>query len=189
MNENFFKGLESEILNLDESILFSEKKIRGAVEKAVLGKLNSVAASRRGFLFEAIVCDFFENHGFEVVRSKKTRDLGIDALVSTELQPFGKLSLGVQAKYKRISSKDVDLFLQALRFSEIALGVVVCKEAGRLDKYTLSSKLRGLLFGLGKKADLGERIDLNPVFVLKFSELINIFAKKVRSIVKGIYKR
>lgn len=189
LSENFFKKIEFELTDAPEQVLFSEKKIRALAEKLVLREINKKPVKQRPAFFEKIICDFFIFRNFKLIKTKKTRDLGLDALIKTRLEPFGELSLGLQIKYKKIGSIDVDLFLRSLDFADLKLGALVCKDSRRLDKYTLSAKLKAMLFGLGEEASLKKRIDLKPVFILKFSDILDVFTGEIRLRMKGIYKR
>jgi len=188
MKSNFFKILDKKIFS-SEQIIFSKSKIKKFVKNLIFQELNSLPKNKRGEFFEKIVCDFFEYMHFELTRTKKTRDFGLDGIIKTELEPFGKLKIGLQIKYKKINSIDVDSFLQALNFAEIRLGALVCKDAARLDKYTISSKLKAMLFGEEKGIKVKEKLELKPVFILKFEDVLNIFSEEVRYKVQAIYKR
>lgn len=105
---------------------------------------------------------------------------------------FGEVNLGLQVKYKLIDSTDIDLFLSALRNSELQLGVVVCKDSRRLEKYELNSKIKAILLSKGiaiKERLIKENIDINPVFILKMDEMAEIIANNIRGFVRMIYKK
>lgn len=189
MNKNYFKELQTQILRNSENILFDEKKIKKIAKKELEKAMENQPKTKNGLFFEEIICDFFEFLGFEVIRTKKTRDLGIDGIIKTKLQPFGLLELGLQVKYKTIDSSDVDSFVQALNFAEIRIGVIVCKKAKRLDKYTLSSKMKAILLGAKNEVRINKRIDLKPVFVMSLRETIDVFSQHLRDVVKSVYKR
>ena len=189
MKTNFFKEIEKKILYEDEEILFDNEKVREIAEKIVLTKINDVDEKKRGLFFEEIILDFFEYKNFKIFRTKKTRDFGLDGLIEIEIEPFGHLKLGLQVKYKRIDSKDVDLLISALNFAEIKVSVLVCKDFGRLDKYNLSSKLKAMLIGKENKIDIKEDLNINPVFILKFNDILDIFSSSVRDVVRSVYKK
>jgi len=142
--DNIFYKVEEEIF-FDETIIFDELKIREHILKKIAGMLNSVDEKERAFVFQNIVYDFFKYRGIEVLEAKKTRDFGLDGIVKFKLDFLGELNLGLQIKNKLIDSNDVDLFVSALRNAEIQLGVLVCKESRRLDKYELNSKVKAIL--------------------------------------------
>lgn len=189
MKINFFKEIERRILNSDEEILFDYNKIRELSEKLILDEINKIEEPKRGLFFEEIMIDFFEYKLFKIFRTKKTRDFGLDGLIEIDIEPFGTLKLGLQIKYKKIESKDVDLLINALNFAEIKIGVLVCKDAGRLDKYTISSKLKAMLISKENKLSIKEDLSINPVFILKFSDILDIFSHEVRGVVEMIYKK
>ena len=189
MKENYFRELQGQILKSSDSVLFDEKKIKEMARNHVEKSIEKQAKTERGLFFEKIVLDFFDFLGFKVTRTKKTRDLGIDGIIKTELPPFGLLRMGLQVKYKEIDSSDIDAFIQALNFAEIRVGVVACRKAGRLDKYTISTKVKALLLGSENNMRIGKRIDLKPVFVMNLNEIIGIFSQHTRDVVKSVYKR
>ena len=148
--------------------------------------------TKKGFLFEEIVYDFFDYMNIGLLRSKKTRDFGIDGILKLNLQLVGEVNLGVQIKYKLIDSTDIDSFLSSLRNAELQLGVIVCKNSRNLEKYELNSRIKAILFSRGillKERLIKDKIDINPVFVLKFDDLLNVVANNVRGVVKSIYKK
>ena len=189
MRTNFFKEIEEKILYEDEEILFNDKKIREIAEKIILNKINEFEERKRGLFFEEIILDFFEYKNFKIFRTKKTRDFGLDGLIKIDIEPFGNLKLGLQVKYKKIDSKDVDLLVNALNFAEIKVGVLVCKDAGRLDKYNISSKLKAMLIGKENKLNIKEDFNINPVFILKFDDILDIFSHNIRGVVEMFYKK
>jgi len=189
LKTNFFKEIEKRILYEDEEILFDDKKIREISEKLIIDKINKIDENKKGLFFEEIICDFFEYKNFEIFRTKKTRDFGLDGLIELKIEPFGNLKLGLQIKYKKVGSEDIDLLINALNFAEIKMGVLVCKDSGRLDKYNLSSKLKAMLIGKENKIEIKENLDINPVFILKFSDILDIFSQSVRDVVRSVYKK
>ncbi|MBU1120333.1 restriction endonuclease [Candidatus Micrarchaeota archaeon] len=187
---NFFVSLEKTIVDQPEKTIFSEKKIMEFSENYIQMELKKISPNKRGWFFQKIVCDFFRFKRFRVIECKKTRDLGIDAVIKKKFDILGDLQLGLQIKYKKIGAADIDSFIQALDFAEIRLGVIACKESSRLDKYTLSSKMKALLLGLpGKKIKIKERIQLKPVFVITLNEIIKLISSDARLMVRSIYKR
>jgi len=189
LKTNFFRRIEEEILMEDEEILFSNKEIRKLSEEIILNEFKKIEERKRALFFEEIICDFFEYQYFKIFRTKKTRDFGLDGLIEIEIEPFGNLKMGLQVKYKNVNSNDVDSFLQALNFAEIKVGVLVCKDSGRFDKYKISSKLKAML--IDKKIDIKikEDFNINPVFILKFSDILDIFSHNVRNVVESVYKK
>jgi len=190
LKTNFFKEIEKNILNEnDEEILFDYNNIRKLSEEIILNGINKVNEKKRGLFFEEIMLDFFEYKLFKVFRTKKTRDFGLDGLIEINIEPFGDLKLGLQVKYKKIDSKDVDLLINSLNFAEIKVGVLICKDANRLDKYNISSKLKAMLIGKENKLDVKENLSINPIFILKFSDILDVFSHEVRGVVEMVYKK
>lgn len=98
----------------------------------------------------------------------------------------------MQIKYKLIDSTDIDLFLSSLKNSELQLGVIVCKDSRKLNKYELNSKIKAILFSKGiniKEKLIKENVDINPVFILKFNEVIDIVVSQIRAFVTAVYKK
>ena len=127
----------------------------------------------------------------DLIKTKKTRDFGVDGIIKLKLELLGSLDIGLQIKHKLVDSNDVDLFLAALKNMELQLGVVVCKDSRNLQKYELNSKIKAILLSRGvniKERIINEKIDINPVFILKFDEIIEIVAAQIRAVVKGVYK-
>lgn len=188
-NNNLFRQIEEIAIDLAENTRLNREIIRQLAEKSVLERISSKKTNpEKGIAFQEIVCDFFEYRNFKVFRQKKTRDLGIDGIIESKLAPFGVLRIGLQAKFKKIGSADVDSFIQALNFAEIKLGVLVCKDSTRISRTFLSSKLDAILLGSGKKPPKVGRIELQPVFVMKFGELLDSFTEEAVSAVNSIYK-
>ncbi|MFH1325832.1 MAG: restriction endonuclease [archaeon] len=188
---NIFSEIEDNLIT-EESIIFDEEKIKKYVYTFLIEKLNKKTEIERPFYFEQIVYDFFEYMNIKLIKSKKTRDFGIDGIIRMNIGFFGEISLGLQIKHKLIDSNDIDLFLSALKNSELQLGVVVCKDSRKLEKYELNSKIKAILFSKGikiKEKLIKEKINLNPVFILKFDELINIVALTIRAVASAIYKK
>lgn len=186
----FFRDLEERVLWRDD-IIFDIEKIKAFSMDYALKEIQGRTMQERGFFFEELSRDFFRYLGFMVESTKRTRDLGIDGIVRMKLEPLGQLELGLQAKWKKIGSEDLDSFLQALQFAEIKLGVLTCKDSRDMQKYTMSSKIKALLlkYGRDKEIENVPDLDMKPVFILKFEDLIDIFSKRVRSVVSAVYKR
>ncbi|MCF7910406.1 restriction endonuclease [Candidatus Pacearchaeota archaeon] len=186
---NLFSSLEEEIL-LDEEICFDEEKIKDFLLDKI--KINLEKSENKGFAFEEIVYDFLDFMNIPLIKTNKTRDFGVDGFIKLNVGFLGELNLGVQIKYKLIDSTDVDLFLSSLKNTELQLGVLVCKDSRELTKYELNSKIKSILLSKGisiKEKLLNDKIDINPVFVLKLEEILNIVTYQVRAVVKSIYKK
>ena len=188
---NIFSEIEEKIF-FDESIIFDKLKIQNFILNYLAENINSKKERERGFYFQEIVYAFFEYMHIPLIKSKKTRDFGIDGIIKMEAGIFGKINLGLQIKYKLIDSNDVDLFLSALRNSELQLGVIVCKDSRRLEKYELNSKLKAILLSKGIKVKerlINEDLSINPIIILKFEDIIKISSLEMRAVVAGIYKK
>ena len=188
---NVFSEIEDEIF-FNEKIIFDENKIKEFIFSYLINRLDSKKDKEKPFYFEQIIYDFFDYFNIHLIKTKKTRDFGIDGLVKLKLEILGEIDLGLQIKYKLIDSNDVDLFLSALRNSELQLGIIVCKDSRRLEKYELNNKIKAILFSKGiilKEKLIKESIDVNPVFVLKLDEITSIIASNIRAAVKAIYKK
>ncbi|MDD5700383.1 MAG: restriction endonuclease [Candidatus Nanoarchaeia archaeon] len=188
---NIFSEIEGEIF-LDDCIPLDEGKIREFILKFLTEKINSKAEKEQPFFFEDIVFDFFSYRNIKATRSKKTRDMGIDGIITLNLDVLGNVNLGLQIKHKIINSNDIDLFLASLKNAELQLGVIVCKDSRKLEKYELNSKLRAILLSKGiivKERLIKEKVDINPIVVLKMSDLIELVASEMRAVAKGIYKQ
>ncbi len=189
MDKNLFRQLEEEILDRAEGEIFNHQKICAIAKEFFSKKIaNAKNDSERGFIFQDIVCDFFEYKNFKIHRTKKTKDFGIDGVIEAEIRPFGILRMGLQVKYKRINSADLDSFLQALDFAEIKVGVIACKDSARLQKNSAKAKFKAMLLGRTEKIPKFEDFGLQQVFVLKFAEIICLFAEETMLVIKGIYK-
>jgi len=189
--DNVFYKVEEEIF-FDETIIFDELKIRDYLFNYIFHKLNSVDEKEKAFVFQNIVYDFFRYRNIEVLEAKKTRDFGLDGIVKFKLDFLGELNLGLQIKNKLIDSNDVDLFVSALKNSEIQLGVLVCKDSRRLDKYELNSKIKAILFSKGitlKEKLINDKVNVNPVLILKLNDMIEIASSEMRCAIRGIYKK
>jgi hypothetical protein len=186
---NLFSELEGEII-FREDICFDEGKIQKFILEEIKKKLGK--SENKGFAFEEIVYNFFEYMNIPLIKTSKTRDGGLDGFVNFNVGFLGEVKLGLQIKYSLIDSTDVDSFLTALKNVELQLGVVVCNDSRNLSKYELNSKIKSILFSRGitiKEKLLNERVDINPVFVLKLNELVEIVSTQIRSFAKGVYKK
>lgn len=176
----------------NESIIFDEEKIKKSVLKDLTDKLNVKPTNERAFFFEEVMYDFFEYIGIDLIKTKKTRDFGIDGVIKIKLDLFGDVDLGLQIKYKLIDSTDIDLFLTATKNAELQLGVIVCKDSRQLQKYELNSKIKAILLSKGIKVKdkiIKENININPVFILKMGDITEIVTSKIRGTIKTIYKK
>jgi len=188
---NIFSEIEDKIF-FNEEIIFNEAKIRERVFDLVLEELNKKPENTRAFFFEEVVYDFFEYIRVDIIKTKKTRDFGVDGVVKLNLDLLGEINLGLQVKHKTIDSTDVDSFLISLRNSELQLGIIVCKDSRRLDKYELNSKIKAILLSRGikiKERLIKENIDINPIFILKLDDIIDIVVSRIRGTVKAVYKK
>ncbi|MBU0906931.1 MAG: restriction endonuclease [Nanoarchaeota archaeon] len=188
---NTFSELEDRLF-YEEEIIFDFDKIKNFIFEFVQKKLEKEEAAKRGFLFEQVICDFFDYLGVDVVLGGKTRDFGLDGIVRLNLDVLGEVDLGLQAKYKLIDSNDVDLFLASLKNAELQLGVIVCEDSRQLQKYELNSKISAILFAKGikiKEKVIKENININPIFVLKMDDVVEMSARKFRNVVEAVYKK
>ncbi len=188
---NIFSDAESEITFRDD-LMFDKTKIEGYILDFLVNKLKSVAEDKRGFCFQDIVYDFFEYRRIPLIKTKKTRDFGIDGVITLDAGIFGKINLGLQAKYSLIDSNDVDLFLSALKHAELQLGVIVCKDSRKLQKYELNSKLKAILLSRGinvKERLINQKLDITPVIILKMEDIVKIVALDIRGFVASVYKQ
>ena len=187
--DNLFSKLEEEIF-FNEDICFEELKIRRFIIGKIKQKIEN--SESKGFEFEDVVYDFFKYMNISLIKTPKTRDKGLDGFVTFEVGFLGEVKMGLQIKYKLVDSPDVDSFLTALRNVELQLGVIVCKDARNLNNYELNSKIKSILFSRGisiKEKLLNEKVDINPVFILKLDELVEIVSSQIRAFVKSIYKK
>jgi restriction endonuclease Mrr len=188
---NIFAEIKDKIF-FDEGIAFEEDKIKIFISKFLENKLKEKGEKDKSFYFEEIIYDFFEYLGIGVTKTKKTRDFGLDGVIKLNLDLLGEIDLGLQIKHKLIDSTDVDMFLSALRNAGLQLGVLVCKDSRELGKYRLNSKIKAILLAKGikiKEKLIKEDIDINPVFVMKMEEIIDIATLRMRLLVKSIYKK
>ncbi len=186
---NLFSELEEEIV-FREDICFDEKKIQEFILEEIKKKLE--LSGNKGFTFEEIVYNFFEYMNIPLIKTPKTRDGGLDGFVNFNVGFLGEVKLGLQIKYSLIDSTDIDSFLTALNNAELQLGVFVCKDSRNLSKYELNSKIKFILLSRGiviKEKLLDEKVDINPVFVLKLNEIVEIVSTQIRGFAKGVYKR
>src|SRR3989344_915642 len=189
--DSIFEEIEQEIFNqINEELLFDEKKIKEFIANNLSKRLQEQNERQQPFLFEKIIFDFFRYMKIELTESKKTRDFGIDGIVKMNVGLFGEVNLGLQIKYKTIDSTEVDSFLSALKMSELQLGAIICKDSRELTKYELNSKLKAILFSRGislRERLIKDKININPVFVLTFEEVISIVASNIRAFIKAVY--
>ncbi len=188
---NIFSEIEDEIF-FNESIIFEKDKIKNYILDFIANRLNSKPEKGRPFFFEEIVYDFFDYRKIDLTKTRKTRDLGIDGIIKLKLDILGSINLGVQIKYKLIDSNDVDLFLSALKNAELQLGVIVCKDSRKLEKYELNSKIKAILLSKGikiKERLIKENININPVFILKLNDIVEIVASEMRAVIESVYKK
>lgn len=187
--DNLFSKIEEEII-FQEDICFNEEKIQQFVLEAIKMRLEN--SDNKGFEFEEIVYNFFEYMNIPIIKTLKTRDGGLDGFIDFDVGFLGKIKLGLQIKYKLVDSTDVDSFLISLKNAEIQLGVLLCKDSRELTKYELNSKIKSVLFSRGisiKEKLLKEKIDINPAFILKLNELVEIVSSQIRAFVKSVYKK
>ena len=186
---NLFSELEEKI-TFREDICFDEKKIQEFILEEIKRKLE--ASKNKGFAFEEIVYNFLEYMNIPLIKTPKTRDGGFDGFVNFNVGFLDEIKLGLQIKYSLIDSTDIDSFLTALKNAELQLGVVVCKDSRNLSKYELNSKIKSILLSRGislKEKLLSEKIDINPVFVLKLNEIVEIISSQIRAFIKSVYKK
>lgn len=187
--DNLFFKIEEEVI-FDESICFEEEKIKNFILEKMKKRIEN--SESKGFAFEEVVYNFFEYMNIPLIKTSKTRDKGLDGFVNFNAGFLGEIKLGLQIKYSLIDSNDVDLFLSALKNAELQLGVIVCKDSRNLINYELNSKIKSILISRGisvKEKLLNEKVDINPVFVLKLNELVEIVSSQMRSFVKSVYKK
>lgn len=188
---NIFSEIENDLI-FNESIIFDEDKIRDYILNYLVDKLNLKQENEKPFYFEEIIYDFFDYLKIELIKTKKTRDFGLDGFIKLKIDLIGDINLGLQIKYKLIDSNDVDLFLSALRNAELQLGIIVCKDSRKLEKYELNEKIKAILLSKGIKVRerlIKEEININPVLILKFEDIIKIVASEIRAFIKGVYKK
>ena len=189
--DNIFTKIEEDLF-FDESIIFDKEKIKGHILDYIVKEINTKPEKERGFFFEEIVYDFFDYKRIPILKTKKTRDFGIDGVITLKLDIIGDIKIGIQTKYKIIDSKDIDSFLISLKNAELQLGTIICKDSRRLDKYNLNSRIKSILFSKGietKEKLINKDVDINPVFILKTDDLIEMVASEIRAVATGIYKR
>src|SRR3989344_3198470 len=116
--DNLFYKIEEEVF-FREDIIYDEEKIKEFIIDYIKKKLNEKIDKEKPFYFEEIVYDFFDYINIGLLKSKKTRDFGIDGIIKLNLQLIGEVNLGVQIKYKLIDSTDIDSFLSSLRNAEL----------------------------------------------------------------------
>jgi hypothetical protein len=188
---NIFREIEDELF-FNEEIIFDEEKIKRFILDFIVNEINTKQDKEKPLFFEKIIYDFFEYRSINLIKTKKTRDSGLDGIIKLKLELLGDITLGLQIKYKLIDSNDVDLFLASLKNAELQLGVIVCKDARKFEKYELNSKIKTILLSKGikiKERLISEKIDINPLLILKLDEIISIIADEIRAVVKGVYKK
>ena len=188
---NVFFELEEEVL-FNDSLMFDEDKIKDFISSFLVEKIQKCSEFERAFCFEAIIYDFFYYIGINLLKTGKTRDLGLDGIIRLNLELLGEINLGLQIKYSLIDSNDLDLFLSALKRAELQLGVLVCKDARKFNNYNLNSKLKAILLSKGIKIRerlIKENLDINPVIVLRFEDVVEIVVSNIRAVVRGVYKK
>jgi len=189
--DNFFVCMEEKIF-YDETIAFDKDKIKSYLFKSFMNELKSKNNYEKAFYFEKIVYDFFGYRGISLIKTKKTRDFGIDGILKLKLDIFGEQNFGLQIKYKTIDSNDIDLFSSSLKNLELQVGVIVCKDSRNLINYNLNSRIKAILFSRGivsKEKLINESVSINPVSIIKFGELLDNAALEMRAFVKSIYKK
>ncbi len=187
---NIFSKIEGEIF-LNEEIIFDKSRIKEEVEKKITKELNFNKASQH-FTFEEIIYDFLEYINVPLIKTKKTRDSGLDGIIKIKTNLIGEISAGLQIKHKIIDSTDIDSFISALKLSELQLGIITCKESRELKKYDLNSKLKTILLSRGitpKENLINEKIDINPISIIKFDDILNTVASEIRNFVRATYKK
>jgi hypothetical protein len=188
---NIFSEIEEKIL-LDETLAFNENKIKEEILQTIARKVDPAMDKEKPFVFEQIIYEFFEYLDINIIKTKKTRDFGIDGIIKLNLELLGEMDLGLQIKYAIIDSNDIDIFLSSLKNSELHFGVIVCKGSRKLEKYELNTKIKAILLSKGiniKERLIKEKISINPIFVLKMDDVIGIIASQIRAIARGIYKK
>ena len=188
---NIFSSVEDEIISY-ESIIFDKQKIKEKLSENIVKKLSLVDDLKRPFLFQDIVYDFFEYRHIGLIKSVKTRDGGLDGIIKLKIDLLGEIDLGLQIKYKLIDSNDVDFFIASLKNAELQIDIIICKNSRKLEKYELNSKIKTILFSKGIKIRerlISESININPVFILTFDDLLDMVASDLRGFVMGVYKK
>ena len=187
---NIFYEIEEKISYEDE-IIFDKIKIKERINELIIEKLNFIK-SNKNFFFEEIVYDFFDYLNIPLIRTKKTRDSGIDGIIKLKLNILGNVNVGLQIKNKIIDSTDIDLFSSSLNLSELQLGIIVCKDSRHFEKYDLNTKIKTILLSKGIEPSeklINEKVDINPVSIIKFDDLVEIVALQIRGFIKSIYKK
>ncbi|MEK6926898.1 MAG: restriction endonuclease [Nanoarchaeota archaeon] len=188
---NLFNEIEDEIF-INESIIFNKQKIKEKVNSVIFTKLNEKQGNEKHFLFEEIIFQFFEYLNIPIVKTKKTRDFGIDGIIKLNLELLGEIDLGIQIKDTVIDSMDIDNFLSSLKNSELRLGLIICNKSRNLQKYELNTKIRAILLSKGIKIKenlINQSINLNPIFILKTEDILDIYVSRLRGIIESIYKK
>ncbi|MFH1425560.1 MAG: restriction endonuclease [archaeon] len=115
---NLFAEIEDKIF-FDDALAFDETKIKESVLSFITDKINSKPERERPFFFEEAIYNFFDYIGLDLIKTKKTRDFGIDGVVKFKLNLLGDMDLGLQIKSKLVGSHDVDAFISVLRNVEL----------------------------------------------------------------------
>jgi hypothetical protein len=191
---NVFSEIENSLFSLEnmEDVIFDEEKISDYIVKELNNRLASASERERPFVFQEIIYNFFEFMRIPLIKSSKTRDNGLDGVIKLPLSIFGEIDLGLQIKYSLIGSPEIDSFQAALRNSELQLGVIACKDSRELVNYDLNNRIRAILFSRGielKERLINEKININPVYILKLNEIVAIVASEFRGFAKSVYKK
>ena len=187
---NIFQEIQDEIF-FNEDIILNELKIKEFILKYLIKKLESAEEKQRPFLFQDIIYNFFEYLNIKLIRSKKTRDSGIDGIINLDIDYLGKINIGLQIKYTKIDSNDIDAFVSSLKNAELILGAIICKESRKFDKYSLNNKLKTILMTRGietKEEILKEEININPIFILTLNDVLDIISSNIGAMARGVYK-
>lgn len=187
---NLFSDIEEKLLSKEE-IIFNQNQIKKEIERLIKNKVDLNKPGTH-FVFEEIIYDFFKYINIPLIKTKKTRDSGIDGIIKLKVNLLGEINVGLQIKQKIIDSTDIDSFIAALKLAELQLGTIVCKDSRQLQKYDLNSKIKTILLSRGivpKENLIKDKIDINPVSIIKFDDILDIVSQEIRSIAKSIYKR
>ncbi len=186
---NIFSKVEDKILT-DEEKMFDVSKIKEVLSYSLIEEITK--KENKYLYFEEVVAQFFKYLNVPYAETGKTRDGGIDGIITLQLSLLGNVQLGVQAKYTRIDSNDVDTFLSALKHAELQLGIIVCKESRKLEKYDLNSKIKAILFSRGiliREKAIEESININPIFIIIMDDMLDIVSSQIRNTIRMIYKK
>ena len=187
--DNLFFKIENEILS-NEEIIFEKEKIKDEINKLILEKFK--IKENKNFFFEDVVCDFFDYIDTPLIKTKKTRDSSLDGILKLKLDFLGDVDVGLQIKNKIIDSTDVDSFYSSLKLSELQIGTIICRDSRHLEKYDLNTKIKTILLSRGielKEKLINDKIDINPVFIIKFEDIVDIASSQIRGVAKSVYKK